>query len=171
MPHDERYAVLIQSAPPVTQAGEQVDPVLLRLSGRYDPLVEDVAADVHLDAELLRAVIAVESGFNPAAVSRKGARGLMQLMPSTAKTYGASDVHDPTQNVRAGARYLRDLLNRYEDDLTLALAAYNAGEKAVERFGRHMPPFHETRAYVSRVMQIHRALHERMQRRLVPPTL
>jgi len=109
------------------------------------------AADRHrVDQALLRAVIQTESGWNPTAVSRKGAAGLMQLLPVTAQRFGVSDVFNPRQNVDAGARYLKVLLDRYNGDLDLALAAYNAGEGAVARHGG-VPPFRETRDYVQKV--------------------
>jgi soluble lytic murein transglycosylase-like protein len=106
----------------------------------------------------LRAVIVVESGFNSRAVSKRGAVGLMQLMPATARRYGVRNPYDPGENIHAGARYLRDLKQRYGGDLTLVLAAYNAGEKAVEKHGRRIPPFAETRRYVPRVLGVYRTL-------------
>jgi soluble lytic murein transglycosylase-like protein len=103
-------------------------------------------------------VITVESGYNPRAVSRKGAKGLMQLMPSTAQRFGAMNLFDPQQNVRAGARYLKWLLQYFDGDLKLALAAYTAGEGAVMRYGRRIPPFPETIDYVPRVLANMRTL-------------
>jgi soluble lytic murein transglycosylase-like protein len=100
--------------------------------------------------QLVRAIISVESHGDPSAISRAGARGLMQLMPETSATYGSANPFDPGSNVAAGTRYLRDLLARYGNDVTLAVAAYNAGPGAVDA-SRGVPPFAETRAYVSRV--------------------
>lgn len=108
------------------------------------------AARNNLDPALVQAVIQTESNWNPYAVSRKGAFGLMQLIPSTAERYGVGDVFDPVQNVNGGTRYLRDLLDRYHGDLKTSLAAYNAGEQAVQRFGG-VPKYPETRAYVRKV--------------------
>jgi Soluble lytic murein transglycosylase and related regulatory proteins (some contain LysM/invasin domains) len=119
---------------------------------RYASLIRDVAREEQVDAALLHAVISVESGYNARALSPKGAVGLMQLMPDTARRYAVSDIWDPTQNLRGGARYLRDLLAMFNDNLSLALAAYNAGEKAVIRAGHRIPPFAETRNYVPRVL-------------------
>jgi soluble lytic murein transglycosylase-like protein len=121
-------------------------------------IVDAVAPTVGLEPALLLAVIAAESGFRAKAVSPKGAQGLMQLMPATARRLGVRDPFDPEQNVRAGARYLRDLLRLFDDDLRLALAAYNAGEDAVLRHGRAVPPFPETRRYVTRVLSRYDAL-------------
>lgn len=121
-------------------------------------VVDIVAPVAGLEPRLLLAVISAESGFRAKAVSPKGAQGLMQLMPATARRLGVSDPFDPEQNVRAGARYLVELLRMFDDDLRLALAAYNAGENAVLRAGRAIPPYPETRQYVTRVMDRYRAL-------------
>jgi soluble lytic murein transglycosylase-like protein len=116
----------------------------------YDPFIEAVAAELGLDPSLIKAVALVESGFDPSAVSPRGAQGLMQLMPSTARHYGVTDPFDPLQNLRAGATHLRELLDRYHGDLELALAAYNAGPSAVRRYGG-VPAYPETREYIDRV--------------------
>lgn len=116
----------------------------------YDPYIDQVARDNGVDASLVKAVALVESGFNPRAVSSKGARGLMQLMPETARQYGVSDLHDPYQNLRAGAAHLRDLLDEFDGNVTLALAAYNAGSGAVRRYGG-VPAYAETRDYVKKI--------------------
>jgi membrane-bound lytic murein transglycosylase MltF len=106
----------------------------------------------HLDPDLVNSVIRAESGFNPKAVSRKGAKGLMQLEPQTAAQLGVSDVFDPSANVDGGTRYLRELLVRYDFDLIKALAAYNAGPQRVEQY-HGVPPYYETQAYVARVVR------------------
>ena len=121
-------------------------------------LVDAVAPSSGLEPQLLLAVISAESGFRAKAVSPKGAQGLMQLMPATARRLGVTDPFDPEQNVRGGARYLTELLRMFNDDLRLALAAYNAGEGAVMRYGRAIPPYPETRQYVMRVMERYQAL-------------
>lgn len=108
-----------------------------------------------LDASLLRAVIQVESGYDPNARSPKGALGLMQLMPATARRYGVKDALDPVQNLRGGAAYLRDLLAMFNQDVRLALAAYNAGEQAVTRHGGRIPPYAETQRYVPAVLAVY----------------
>jgi hypothetical protein len=120
---------------------------------QFAPMVSTVAKENGLDPALLHAVITVESGYNPKARSPKGAAGLMQLMPDTARRYQVTDIWDPRQNVSGGARYLRDLLAMFNNNMGLALAAYNAGETAVINHGNRIPPYPETRSYVPRVMQ------------------
>jgi len=122
-------------------------------------LVREAAARHGLDPALLRAVVAVESAFEPRALSRKGAQGLMQLMPATAAELGVSDAFDPVQNLDGGSRHLRALLERFDGDLERALAAYNAGAGAVARHGG-VPPYRETRDYVGRVLGRYRAAVE-----------
>jgi hypothetical protein len=117
----------------------------------FRELVTSTAAKHGVDARVVNAVIQVESAYHSRAVSRKGARGLMQVMPTTGRQYGALDLFDPKVNVDAGVRHLKKLLSRY--DLPLALAAYNAGEAAVDRFGG-IPPFRETQNYVTRILRI-----------------
>ena len=119
---------------------------------RFSDLIDSAAKRYAVDAELISSVIAAESNFNPRAVSRRNARGLMQLMPRTASTLGVRNVFDPTQNIDGGTRYLRDLLLRYQNDITLTLAAYNAGPEKVQQYGA-VPPFAETISYVRRVKQ------------------
>ncbi len=118
----------------------------------YAPQIELVARIYGLDPKLMHAVISAESAYNPQAVSNKGAQGLMQLMPDTARRFGVPDAFDPVANMHGGARYLRWLMDRFQNDLSLVLAAYNAGEGAVERYGNVIPPYQETRTYVSRVL-------------------
>ena len=121
------------------------------LPGPYSEPIRRAGKKFGVDPTLIRAVIAAESNFNPGAVSPKGARGLMQLMPSTANRYGVKDIFDPVQNIFGGVRYLRYLLDLFEGNLVLALAAYNAGERIVQDAGG-VPRFRETRDYVDRVM-------------------
>ena len=116
----------------------------------YDRYIEAVARENGVDPSLVKAVALVESGFNPSAVSRAGAQGIMQLMPATAARYGVSDPRDPYQSLSAGARHLRDLLDEYGGNVTLALAAYNAGTGAVRKYGG-VPAYPETQEYVRRV--------------------
>jgi soluble lytic murein transglycosylase-like protein len=117
-----------------------------------DAFIKKVAAKYNVSPDVVAAVIEAESEFNPRAVSRRGARGLMQLMPKTAKTLGVDDPFDPRENIEAGVRHLRALMDRFGDNLPLVLAAYNAGEVAVIKHGG-VPPYRETRAYVKRIMK------------------
>jgi soluble lytic murein transglycosylase-like protein len=121
-----------------------------------EPAVQRIAAAYGVHAALLKAIIEVESGFDPHAVSNKGAIGLMQVLPETAARYGSFDLYAAEQNVEAGARYLHDLLARFDGDVRLAIAAYNAGENAVLRYGRRVPPYAETMKYVPMVMERYR---------------
>jgi soluble lytic murein transglycosylase-like protein len=160
VPSDSRYQLLISTSSEVaagTPAKEHSIDWLAR-SAQYDGVIKGAAKAATIQAALVRAVIVVESGFNPRAVSKKGAIGLMQLQPATAKRYGVKNIYDPGENVRAGAHYLSDLLARFDSNLELALAAYNAGEEAVERYGRHVPPYRETLAYVPSVMKVYQRL-------------
>jgi soluble lytic murein transglycosylase-like protein len=118
---------------------------------QFEPLVQEHASRNNLRPDLVRAVIQVESGFNPRARSPKGAMGLMQLMPATAQELGVRNPYDPADNIRGGTIYLRRLLDRYDGNEELALAAYNAGAGAVDKHGRSVPPYRETRDYVKKV--------------------
>jgi soluble lytic murein transglycosylase-like protein len=160
VPDNNRYRLLILSPKDRTVSGDRYDSMLLAKAGQYDSIIEKAAILASVEPNLLRAVIVVESGFNSRAVSKRGAMGLMQLMPATATRFGASNPYDPRENVRAGARYLKFLIDRFGQDVRLALAAYNAGEEAVARNGGQIPPFTETMAYVPRVLKIYSMLRE-----------
>jgi soluble lytic murein transglycosylase-like protein len=144
----------------MTESGQYYDMSLMARATQYDSIIEKAALSASVEPNLLRAVIVVESGFNSRAVSKRGAVGLMQLMPATATRFGVSNPYDPRQNVHGGARYLKFLIDRFGQDIRLALAAYNAGEEAVDRNGGRIPPFTETMAYVPRVLKIYRMLAE-----------
>jgi soluble lytic murein transglycosylase-like protein len=120
----------------------------------YDDLIAEHSRNSRVRPDLVRAVVQVESAFNPYAKSPKGAMGLMQLMPATARQYGVTNPFNPAENVRAGVAYLRELLDRYQGSEELALAAYNAGPGAVDKHGQTVPPYRETRNYVSQINQI-----------------
>jgi|GEM_PF-6756552 len=124
----------------------------LRLA-TYAPIIQHASRTFGVPVELICAVILQESGGNPKAVSHCGARGLMQLMPATARRLGVSNPHDPFQNIMGGTKYLRELLNRFGGNIALAIAGYNAGEGNVEKYGMRIPPFAETRAYVPNVLK------------------
>jgi len=119
---------------------------------RYAQEILTAARLTQVPIALLQAVIQIESAYNPKALSPKGAQGLMQLMPGTAKRYGVKDSYDPASNIQGGAQYLRDLLDLFKGDVSLALAAYNAGEGAVLKYGKKIPPYRETQAYVKKVL-------------------
>jgi soluble lytic murein transglycosylase-like protein len=123
-------------------------------SRAYDDLISRHAQMNGVRADLVRAVMQVESAFNPLARSAKGALGLMQLMPATIRQFSVSNPFDPADNVRAGVKYLRELLNRYQNNEELALAAYNAGPGAVDKHGQTVPPYRETRNYVAQINQM-----------------
>ena len=154
VPTDKTYRVMMRESssvmrhpgPGVRAEGFPID------SRLFDPIIADVAGRYQVDRTLVKAVIRAESAFQPHAVSSKGARGLMQLMPQTALRHGVRNVHEPSQNIEGGVQHLRMLLNRYNGNVVLALAAYNAGEGAVDQYGG-VPPFPETREYVWRVLQ------------------
>jgi soluble lytic murein transglycosylase-like protein len=124
----------------------------------FQKLIHDAAARYNLDPTLIHSVISIESNFDPKAVSRKNARGLMQLMPRTAELMGVKDSFDPAQNIDGGAHYLSDMLKKYGNDVTLALAAYNAGPDSVDKYGRRVPPYLETMKYVQRIAKTYAKL-------------
>ncbi len=137
-------------------------------SGRFDPIIRQASALYQIPEALVRAVIKVESNFNPAALSRANACGLMQLIPETAERMMVTDIYDPQQNIFGGVRYLRVLANLFNGDLELTVAAYNAGENAVIRFGG-IPPYEETQNYVRRVLAYYRIYRERDLSAATPP--
>jgi soluble lytic murein transglycosylase-like protein len=160
---DARYRVL-SSQPGSAAPGMHARPPAATGTGaprrQYDAEVTRAAARFGVDPALVHAVIYVESAYDPNAVSRRGAAGLMQLMEPTARRYGVVDIFDPAQNIGAGTRHLKELLGQFGDDLRLALAAYNAGAAAVVKYGNTVPPFPETRAYVPKVVRRYSQLHE-----------
>jgi soluble lytic murein transglycosylase-like protein len=143
-PTSSHYRLYIKERP--------VIPLQVSSTGKYEPIIREASKRHGLSAHLLKAMIKVESDYNPRAVSRKGAKGLMQIMPETIKALNIANVFDPWENIMGGARYFKQLFNRYEEKLPLALAAYNAGPGVVDRFGS-IPPFRETEAYVEKVIR------------------
>jgi len=121
-------------------------------TSQFHPMIAKISDEVGVDEDLLHAMIKVESNYQSHAVSHKGARGLLQVMPATGKRFGYSNLMDPEENLRAGATYMKWLIEHFDNDLTLALAGYNAGEGAVRKYGRKVPPYKETRNYVKKVL-------------------
>ena len=146
-PSAQTYSVAVGNAFAVVTTKQSLN----ARAANYDELITRHATEQSINPDFVRAVIQAESAFNPRALSLKGAMGLMQLMPSTAALYRVTNAFDPAQNIRAGVAYLKSLLTRFNDDQSLALAAYNAGPGAVERYGRTVPPYRETRDYVARI--------------------
>ena len=138
-----------------SRAGDSLA-ALERRRRKLAPLIESAARASQLRPELVHAVVRAESAYRTDAVSDRGARGLMQLMPATARRFGVSNPDDPRQNLRAGTRYLKELLALFDNDLRLAIAAYNAGENAVIDHGRRVPPYPETQNYVEKVLTFYR---------------
>lgn len=147
-PDEVPYPEALPLAPVPESASLPVPPALLTVHATFDPIITKLAAEQGVDAALVRAVIQVESGYQPRARSPKGAVGLMQVMPATGRRYGITNLYDPSANIRAGVTHLKRLLDRFP--LILALAAYNAGEGTVERFAG-IPPYPETLDYVARI--------------------
>src|SRR5207245_1262223 len=141
-------------AVPKSQALRATRAVATERARAYDDLITEHCRAHGVRTDLVRAVMQVESGFNPMARSPKGALGLMQLMPATIRQYSVRNPFDPADNVRAGVAYLRELLDRYSNNEELALAAYNAGPSAVDRHGQTVPPYRETRNYVAQINQM-----------------
>lgn len=152
VPTDNRYKLVMRDSRPSPALGAARARRKIKDSGEFDPIIADVSRRYRVDQTLVKAVIRAESAFQPNAVSPKGARGLMQLMPGTAARHGVRNIHEPTENIEGGVQHLRMLLDRYNGNVVLALAAYNAGEGWVDQHGG-IPPFRETRDYVARVLQ------------------
>jgi len=142
------------------RAGKRAGRFLVDNEKRFTQLIDRVSLELSLDRNLIHAVVRVESAFDPEAVSRAGAVGLMQLMPQTAQAYGVRDSRNPTQNVYAGVLHLRKLIQQF-NDVVLALAAYNAGENAVIDYGYQVPPYPETQNYVRKVLTFYRQYSNR----------
>jgi soluble lytic murein transglycosylase-like protein len=165
VPDDSRYKVHRRVDPrnPVTETlATEIRHYGPRVRKRYQKDIESAARRHNIDPALIHAVISAESGYNPFARSRAGAAGLMQLMPETARRFGARNRLDPAENIQAGTRYLRMLMDLFNNDLELVLAAYNAGENAVIRAGHRVPPYEETMTYVPRVLRYYKTYRTRM---------
>ena len=161
IPNDKRFRIVYVDRLVTAQTALQAPRGIHLLPAAKRPYHDNIlraSLSTGIDAALLHAVISVESGYNPGAVSPKGATGLMQLLPATGRRYGGSNLFDPEENIRAGAGYLKYLLNLFNNDLELALAGYNAGENAVIRHGRRLPPYAETERYVPLVVAHYKRL-------------
>ena len=152
VPTDDRY-----NPSEINFISNRPDRLKRRSNDVYDPVIRRAAQMNNVDFALVKAVIKAESGFNPRAVSRAGAQGLMQIMPSNFESFGIANPFDPEENIGAGTRYLKYLMDRYDQDLQLALAAYNAGPSVVDRYSG-IPPFPETRQYIERVLTYYERL-------------
>jgi soluble lytic murein transglycosylase-like protein len=162
--NDKRYKLLYKEATNPAPSTSAM-PVGVRASSwlpsealiqRYSPIVDVASRAYGVDKALVHAVISAESGYNPHALSRAGAMGLMQLMPDTARRYGVRNIMDPAENIHGGVRYLKDLLMMFNGNIELAVAAYNAGENAVIKYGNRIPPYAETVQYVPKVLGFYR---------------
>jgi soluble lytic murein transglycosylase-like protein len=156
-PRDPQFKLYIRESKDDVGGEENrasVPPV--RDQSQFDSLIEELSKKHNVDFALVKAMIKAESGFNPLAVSRKGARGLMQLMPETAQRMNVADIFNPRENIDGGVRYFRYLLSLFNNDLRLSLAAYNAGENVVSEF-RSIPPYRETVDYVRKVLNYYQS--------------
>ena len=158
-PINAKHSRVVRVAPDVKGAGtlasQKNSPVFRESPSTYDRLIRRYAGEHGVDFALVKAVMQAESSFNPYAVSNKGARGLMQIMPETARRYGVHDIYNPVENIRAGVRHLKFLSNMFDNKLYLVIAAYNAGENAVKQH-QGIPPYEETQMYVRKVLQYQR---------------
>ena len=156
VPNDKNYTLYLRtpqtSQTPAVKSTVNQGKTFSLNQKRFTAFVEEAAKIYQVETALLHAVITAESNYNPNALSPKGAIGLMQLMPGTAKRYGIANPYDPAQNIRGGAQYLKYLLSMFNNDLQLVLAAYNAGENAVAVHGNRLPPYKETMLYVPKVL-------------------
>jgi soluble lytic murein transglycosylase-like protein len=170
VPTDKRYVPFTAANDAVVKkviAGTRDRRADTPAKAQYSAIIEEIARIYALESALVHAVVSAESAYNATAVSKKGAAGLMQLMPDTARRYGVTDRFDPVQNLHAGAKYLSDLLRMFNGNLSLALAGYNAGENSVVKYGNRIPPFQETRNYVPRVLDLYQKYQVSMK--LVQP--
>jgi len=163
--NDKRYRLVRKEAatPPLTAAAGMPQILMPREESirMFAPIIERASRTHGVDVALVHAVISAESGYNPGAISRAGARGIMQLMPDTARRFGVQNIMDPSENIQGGVRYLRELLTLFNGNTELAVAAYNAGENAVIRAGHRVPNYTETASYVPRVLGFYRKFQSR----------
>lgn len=155
-PRDPKFKLYIRESDDVGESTQSLSLLVTKDSSHYDPLIFELSKKYQVDFALVKAVIRAESGFNPMAISRKGAKGLMQLMPETALRMNVSNIFNPRENIEGGVRYLKYLLSLFNNDLRLSLAAYNAGENLVSELGS-IPPYRETVDYVRKVLSYYQS--------------
>jgi soluble lytic murein transglycosylase-like protein len=155
-PRDSKFKLYIKESKEDVEGGAPLPIRYTKDSNRFDRLITEFSGKYQVDFALIKAMIRAESGFNPYAVSRKGAKGLMQLMPGTALRMNVVDVYNPKQNIDGGVRYIKYLLSLFNNDLRLSLAAYNAGETLVSEL-RTIPPYRETVDYITRVQSYYQS--------------
>jgi soluble lytic murein transglycosylase-like protein len=155
-PRDSKFKLYIKEGKEDVGQGTDLSIRYAKDSNYYDPLISEFSKKYQIDFALIKAMIQVESGFNPYAVSRKGAKGLMQLMPQTALRMNVLNIYNPKENIEGGVRYLKYLLSLFNNDLRLSLAAYNAGENLVYEL-RSIPPYRETVDYIRRVLNYYQS--------------
>lgn len=162
-PHYELIAAAKQRRMPYVSVEKPQAPALWTVRSRYDGLIESTARRHDVDPALVKAIVQAESAFDPRAVSRAGARGLMQVLPTTASRFSISNLLDPSENLRAGVLYLKHLLELFDGDVSMAVAAYNAGPSTVRRH-QGIPPYVETRSYLTKVMSLRNAYADQARR-------
>jgi len=152
---------LVEDPSELDQEDRSLFPSIKAKDKQFHPIIIEVAGRHEVDPALVRAIIMAESGYNPKAVSKRGAKGLMQLMPLTAKSLGVQDIFDPEHNINAGVEYFKRLLNQFDGNVKLALAAYNAGSRKVRKY-RGIPPFNATKTYIKKVFEYYEIYKEQM---------
>jgi soluble lytic murein transglycosylase-like protein len=168
-PVNQVWNLKVTGSEPSTENKQEINQDIPKTKAeKFTPIIEKYARDYQLDPSLIHSIIATESDFNPKAVSPKGAQGLMQLMPATAARLGVNNSFDPEQNIRGGVKHFRWLMDNFNNDLKLSLAAYNAGENLVQRLGR-VPAINETREYVKKVTSIYDKKQSASQSQDKPP--
>ena len=162
MDDTEDETAYVTNAPLELKREDLSSPIPVKTKDRlFNPIIREVAGRHDMDPALIKAIIMAESGHNPKAVSKRGAKGLMQLMPITAKSLGVEDVFDPEHNIKAGVVYFKKLLNQFDGDVKLALAAYNAGSRKVRKY-KGIPPYKATKIYIRKVFRYYEKYKEQM---------
>lgn len=158
---EDEIEALPEESPDLDQEKYSSLPSIEAKDKQFHPIIIEVAGRHEVDPALVRAIIMAESGYNPKAVSKRGAKGLMQLMPRTARSLGVEDIFDPEHNINAGVEYFKRLLNQFDGNVKLALAAYNAGSRKVKKY-KGIPPFNATKIYIKKVFEYYEFYKEQM---------